>query len=379
MGLLGTNLFLLLGPGVPLPARPDIAEVVESIEVTHADGQRSGCQLVLRLGRSMLDAVDYRLALDPTLKPFSRIGMVVLLSGIPKVLFDGVITDQQITPGNAPGEGRMTITGEDMSALLDLVEPASVEHPAQPELVIALKILATYAPYGVIPMVLPPPSVDVPIPTERIPVQQVTDLQYLNDMAARFGYTFHFEPGPAPATSTAYWGPPKRITLPQRAISVNMGPETNASNVQFQYDGNAQELMDGSVQDRNMNTTVPVKTFAGTRMPLAAMPAYAVQPQKRVRALRGPGLTVAQAYAKAQGITDASQDRVLRATGELDTGVYGGMLMPWSTVGLRGVGYHHDGFYYVERVTHRMEPGKYTQSFSLLREGHGAISPFIIP
>ena len=273
----------------------------------------------------------------------------------------------------------MTITGEDMSALMDLHEKNNVEHPALPEMLIAMKILASYAPYGVIPMVLPPPSVDVPIPTERTPVQQATDLNYLKEMAARYGYSFHIEPGPAPTTSTAYWGPPKRMTIPQRAISVNMGPQTNASGLQFQYDGNAQEMVEGTVQDRTTNVSLPVMTVVGMRTPLVPMPAYAVQTQKKVRSFRGSGLTVTQAFAKAQGITDASQDRVLRVNGELDTNVYGSALMPWGTVGLRGAGFSHDGLYYVDRVTHTLEPGKYTQKFSMLREGHGAISPVVIP
>ena len=51
--------------------------------------------------------------------------------------------------------------------------------------------------------------------------------EILREMAARYGYVFYITPGPAPMTNTAYWGPPIRAGIPQRALSVNMGPETN--------------------------------------------------------------------------------------------------------------------------------------------------------
>ena len=48
-------------------------------------------------------------------------------------------------------------------------------------------------------------------------------------------------------------------------------------------------------------------------------------------------------------------------------------------VGVRGVGFLLDGFYYVQRVTHRIKKGEYKQSFSLVREGLGAIAPVVVP
>ena len=45
---------------------------------------------------------------------------------------------------------------------------------------------------------------------------------------------------------------------------------------------------------------------------------------------------------------------------------------------LRGAGYTHDGSYYVKSVTHNISKGQYKQSFTLTREGVGAISPTVI-
>jgi hypothetical protein len=48
-------------------------------------------------------------------------------------------------------------------------------------------------------------------------------------------------------------------------------------------------------------------------------------------------------------------------------------------VGLRGAGYLHDGLYYVKRVTHSLSTGRYTQSFTLTREGVGSTVPEVSP
>ena len=68
------------------------------------------------------------------------------------------------------------MTGEDVSVMMDL-EEKSAEHPAQDETIIALKLIASYAQYGLIPVVIPPVVIDPPIPIERTPVQQGTDLE----------------------------------------------------------------------------------------------------------------------------------------------------------------------------------------------------------
>jgi hypothetical protein len=50
-------------------------------------------------------------------------------------------------------------------------------------------------------------------------------------------------------------------------------------------------------------------------------------------------------------------------------------------VGVRGVGFSYDGLYWVKRVAHSIQvpEGKYTQSFSLAREGLGALLPVVVP
>lgn len=379
MMLFGTLLTVLMGPTVPVPAPALFAEALDSAEVTHNDEGRSGFQLVFKVGRGRMDLLDYAQLSSPLLQPFSRVVLLVTFNAVPRVLMDGIITHQQFSPGQGPGESRLTVTGEDVSVMMDL-EERSVEHPAQPEAVIALKILASYAQYGLIPMVIPPVSIDVPLPTERIPVQQTTDLGYLQEMAQRFAHVFYVTPGPVPLTNTAYWGPPQRLGVPQRALSVNMGSNTNVvGSVDFQYNSLAPTFVAGSVQDRLTGQEVPVQTMASTRIPLASRPAWLTQSHVRTRRFRHSGLDMVQAYSRAQAETDRSTDRVLTATGRLDASRYEALLTPRGLVGLRGAGFSYDGLYYVKSVTHRIRRGEYLQDFTLTREGQGAVAPVVVP
>ena len=378
MNLLGVHLTMLIGPSVPIPAPMMLGEALHSVEVTHNDSGTSGFQITFRVGRTgPTDLLDFALAGNPLLRPFNRVVLIATFNAVPKVLMDGMITQQQLSPSNEPGQATLSLTGEDLSVMLDMQE-RSVEHPAQDETVIANKILLSYAQYGLIPMVLPPPTLDIPLPVERTPVQQGTDLAYLREMAARYGYVFYITPGPAPMTNTAYWGPPIRAGIPQRALSVNMGPATNVEQINFRHNGLAPALSEGQIQDRVSNQTLPVMTPLSTRPPLASQPAWlANQPNVRRTQFRDSGLSAAQAFARAQGETDASMDDVLVASGELDALKYGDLLKPRALVGLRGVGFRHDGLYYVKSVTHRIQPGDYRQDFTLTREGQGSTLPVL--
>ncbi len=373
------RLTLLVGPTVAAPAPPVVVEALDKVEVTHTDEGRSGFQLTFTAGRGgIIGLMDYPLVMLPLLKPFNRVILIVTFNGVPRVLVDGIITDQQLAPSSDPGASTLTVTGEDVSVMMDL-EEKSVEHPAQDETVIALKLIALYARYGLVPLVIPPKVLDVPLPIERTPVQQGTDLAYLTLLAQRNGYVFYISPGPAPFTNTAYWGPPKRLGVPQRALSINMGPDSNVESLSFRNSALQPTLVDGHLRDRTSNQTLPIRTIASTRTPLSAQPAWLVnQPNVHRTQLRVSGPSAVQAFARAQGITDASTD-AMTAEGEVDGLRYGGILQAGGVVGVRGAGLAHDGFYYVKRVTHTLSLETYKQRFTLTRDGTGSLSPVVVP
>ncbi len=383
MNLLGVNLALLMGPTVPLPAIQPIVQALESVEINHNDQGSSGFQIIFKANRGgPMGQVDYPLSKMPQIKMFNRVIIIVMFKvSVPTVLMDGIITNLQLTPSNGNQDGYITITGEDLSVLMDLKEKTA-EHPAQSEFIIANKIIATYAEHGLIPRVTPPIMMDVPAPTERIPVQRGTDLAYLREMATRFGYRFYVKPGPLPGMNMGYWGPPERIGLLQAALSVDMGAHTNVDTISFSNDGLAPALVDAKVQDRRANVKLPLMTFAAKRIPpLAREPSLFMNFSKVRRTLPNDlgGLSYPEAFARSQGKTDFSVDNVVTATGELDAMTYGHMLQAPGIVGVRGAGDTHDGIYYVKRVVHKIREGTYRQSFELTREGTGTITPLVRP
>jgi hypothetical protein len=376
--LLGLQLTLLIGPTAPVPAPPFLLEALLSVEVTHTDEERSGFQLTFRAARGDLtDALDYKLLTLPLLRPFNRVVLLSTVDFVPRVLMDGLITHQQLDPAKST----LAITGEDVSVMMDLTEK-SAEHPALDETLIATKIILSYAQYGLIPNVIPPPIPDPPLPIERTPVQQGTDLAYLKAMAQRFGYVFYVKPGPVPLTNTAYWGPPERLGLPQPALSVNMGNQTNVESLTFRNDALVPTLVQGLVQDRLTNIPLPVLSLPLPPYklpPLESEPSLILnQPNVRTKRFREPGLTAQEALARAQGMTDAA-NAVVTAEGELDVLRYGSVLDARGLVGVRGAGFNYDGLYYVKRVKHLIKKHQYKQQITLTREGVGSITPVVSP
>lgn len=375
---LGLHLILWIGPKIPVPAPAELVDAIQSIEVTNTDEGRDGFQITFAVGRSgPADVSDYPLMSSPLLKPFNRVIIMVAFGVVPKVLIDGIITHQQLNPSNEPGQSTLTITGEDVSVMMDM-EEKSETHPNQPDTAIVTKIILSYAQYGLIPKVVPPASMDVPLEIDRIPSQHGTDLAYILELAKLHDYVFYVEPTAVPSVNTAYWGPSNRIGVPQRALSVNMGPETNVDSIDFQYNSLKPTVVSGSVQDPITGVELPIPSFGSLRPPLASQPASISQPSVRSKQFRDSGLSTVQAFIKAQAENDASGDAVT-ASGELDAMRYGDALRARDIVGLRGVGYSYDGMYYVKSVAHKIKRGEYKQSFTLAREGLGSLTPAVVP
>jgi hypothetical protein len=367
------TLSVLVGRALPTPAPAALLNALESVEVTHSDSGRSGFQITFLAGRGSGLSLDYDLLNSQVLLPFTRIVLILNFGALPRVLMDGVITHHQLAPGDGPGGGRLIVTGEDLSVLMGL-QQRSIEHPAQSAELSVLTILAGYVEYGIVPLIIPSSFVDIPLPIERVPLQQQTDLDYIQTLAAQVGFVFYVRCGPLPLQNTAYWGPPVRLGPIQKSLKVNMGPATNVQDMQFSYDALAPTLVQSAYQDLELGAEVPVDTFVSTRLPpFAALPALlANAPYVRTSVHPNDGLDEIQAFAQAQAATDRSVDTVVQASGEVQVLRYGDVLNARDLVGVRGAGWTYDGVYYVKSVTHRVSRRDYRQSFVLTREGVGS-------
>ena len=368
---LGVRLQLLIGANVPRPAPFEVMESFVALEVRNNDRERDVFDMEFTLGKDSL--IDYGLLLNGYFDPPNRIVIAVLIGVLPEVLIDGVITSHQVMPSNRPGESTLRITGEDISLRLDL-DAVSETHANQPDSVIVAKILAKYAKYGIAPNVTP--TTDVPIEINRVPSQQETDLGYIKRLAERNGFVFYIEPLPLPGTTQAYWGLDNRLGLPQPALSINLGPQTNLDQpINFHFNALGPVSPKVTILDPITKTPITIPAPSGLRPPLATRPAT---PLRTSIARDSANLDPIQGMLRAVSSSADSSDAI-SATGEVDAVRYGQVLQSRRLVGVRGAGLSYNGNYYVKQVTHRIRKGEYKQGFSLVREGHGSLTPLVVP
>lgn len=376
--LLGIQMQMMIGPAVPVPAPFALVDALTDVQVTHSETGRSGFQITFRAGRGGIVDLDYAITQNPLLEPMNRVVLVVVFNGTPRVLSDGVITQRTINSSSEPGQSTVSITGEDISLMMDLVQVRR-PHAAQDEATRVRTLLATYSAFlGVPPMVMPPVSLDVPSPTEEVPSQASTDLAYIRLLGQRFNHEFFVTPGPLPLQNTAYWGPlpPKTAVVPQRTLSVNMGPLSTVDSMNFTQDTLAPfGVVDTVPGPENRSTPLIVPARVPSGLPLAARPAtpwrteLAQSANTRTGGESQAGVGYERALVREQSRVNKSYERAVVATGDVDAVRYGAMLEPRALVSVRGAGLTNDGLYYVKQVTHKLSIGSYKQSFSLSREG----------
>ncbi|BBL72816.1 hypothetical protein [Methylogaea oryzae] len=365
--LKGVHLTLLIGPAVPVPAPESVMNALQSVQVTSSK-DRSGFQIGFAVSKnsplltSMLPAGYF----DPMV---TRVVIVATVNGFPNVLMDGIVTRQELAPSNEPGQSTLTITGEDLSVLMDILEMPFMRYPAMPEVARIYVILAKYAVFGIVPIVIPPIPPDVPIPTNEIPTHMNgTDRGYIRRLAQDAGYVFYVEPGPAPGQSIAYFGPDIRIPVPQPALNVNMDAHTNVESLSFSLDGLAKKVVVFTIMDpvtHKIPIPIPVPDISILRPPMGAR---LTPPAKIEFAKDGASQNPLKAAQKILGMMFEASDAI-SVSGSLDVLRYGQVLRSRMMVGVRGAGLAYDGLYYVNSVTHNIKRGEYKQSFQLSRDG----------
>lgn len=379
--ILGIRAALMLGFGpVVAPAPLEAMEAIESIEVRQSAIGPSGFKLVLLAGREgPLGASGPPFVTDPRFQRDARV-VVTVWNGIkPTPIFDGIITKTQYLPGENAAQGRYVLLGRDLTWLMDQEEKRT-QHPAQDETVIANAIAATYATYGVVPMVIPPTVIDPAIPVDRTPQQTGTDLEYLNSMAKRSGYKVFIDPGPVPGSSILYFGPIPMSGLPQKAMSVNLGPNSDAFDVTVDHNSEQLIAARAKVHDRNTGQVSEVPVPMPTSAPLSAMPdGLTRMGQTREIQIATSGLNMAQVMGRLMGMVNESAENVVKVSGTVDNLRYNGVLKPYRSVEMRGLGMQYNGTYMVAEVRHILKPGAFTQTFTLQREGVGPMVPSVMP
>lgn len=368
----GIHLTLMIGPALPVPAPRVVVDALQSVQITSGK-DKSGFQLTFAVSKDsvLLNTMLPAGYFDPIT---TRVIVVVTLGGFPHVLMDGVVTRQELSPSNEPGQSTLTITGEDLSALMDLIE-VPLPYPGINDTVQAYSILARYAVFGVIPIAIPAFIPGLDLPTKKHESQTSTDLVHLKGIANKNGFVFYVEPGPLPGQSIAYLGPNIRIPVPQPALNINMDAHTNVDALSFSLDGLAKETMMVTINDPiagKFPIPIPIPAISIFQPPLGARPTPTL---KLVLSKDTAGESVQFTMKKALGRMLKGSANAITVSGSLDVLRYGHVLRSKMMVGVRGAGLAYDGLYYVDSVTHKIKRGEFKQSFQLSRDGLISLTP----
>lgn len=372
----GIYLTLLVGPVVPAPVPRVVLDALESVSVTSAAGSASGFQLNFTFSsKSPLNTIfvlaagqNGGLGMPPL-----RVILIVTIGGLPQVLIDGVMSNVEMRAGQGDSPGTLTVTGDDLTKVMDMQDFSGLPYPAMPVEARVALVIAKYAVFGMIPMVIPLLFPDVPIPVERIPAHKGTDLQYLKQLANDAGYVFYVEPGPAPGTNVAYFGPEVKVGVPQPALNVDMDAHTNVKSLSFSFDSTKGVLPIVFIQNQATRAPIPIPipSINPLQPPLGLLPT----PISNIKVLRETAkLNPMQAISRGLAEASRSQD-ALSANGSLDVLRYGRLLKSRQLVGVRGAGLPYDGLYFVQSVTSTIKRGEFNQDFTLTRNGLVSITP----
>lgn len=379
------QLGLRLGGDFPRPAPGDLMRALRAVEFTQSDMAPNGFQLAFHVETGPGGA--FTEAANALLRPMIRVMVRISVDGSTQTLADGYITHRQFVVGDGPEDSYFLVTGEDMSLLMDQREQRN-EFPAYNDYLMAGEILLGWASSGVLPETVPVPSAMVP-PTDHMSEQWESDRAALQRLAERNGCVFYVHPGPGLNTTTAYWGPPPRVGPPAVTLNVGLGPASNVESFQATYDSRRALRWNGSVLDTDLvPVAIPVVTLEGLRQPpLANRPALSIDSNegrtqlwlnRAGRALQSLAAEDSVASSlRAQALTDRSTDDVLRAVVEVEATRLGVLVNAPGVVAVRGAGSDHDGVYYLQAATHRIElvddeRWDYRQSLVLTREGVGS-------
>jgi hypothetical protein len=372
------HLTLLMGPVVPVPAPRPVVQALESVTVTTASGSASGFQMQFSFDSS--SELNTLFLIAPALNstvatPPLRVLLIVTINGMPSPLFDGVITNVQVQAGENGGKGTINVTGDDLTRVMDTQQWDGLPFPAMPIAARVALICAKYAAYGIVPLPIPEIFLDVPIPIDKIPAQQGTDLEYINQLAEEVGHVFYIEPGPVPGTNVAYFGPEIKVGVPQPALNVDMGPHTNVDSLSFSFDPTTGVLPIVFIQNQQTRVPIPlpIPNLNPLQPPLAAIPTSI----SNINIMKDTA-KMSPTKALSRGLAEAarSQDSV-SASGSLDVLRYGRLLKARQLVGVRGVGLAYDGLYFVNSVTNTLKSGEFKQSFELTRNGLISLTPTV--
>ena len=365
----GFYLTLMMGSFNASPVPQAVIDALTEVQVTSTVGSQGGFQLKLTLGKQ---SKVQQMLVGGQFDPRTRVIIAVTVNGSTEVLMDGIITKQDLTPDSKPGKSTLTLTGLDLTALMDFIDLTGIPYPALPNFLIVEAILAKYIPLGVTPVAIPNAIPQIENPLSRFIKQSGTDYAFVQTLGRETGWIFYLDPGPTPGKSLAYWGPDlsQMFGSTQSAISINFDGNSNIDSLNFSYDGTlaTQWLVTIIEPITKLPIPIPVPSIDIFKPRLSSQ-SPAVLKVTQLTPTASDDFPGAASAAVAKMFDTAE---VVTGSGQLDVLRYGQVFKARMRAAVRGAGGYFDGQYYVKSVTHNIKRGEYKQSFSLARGGVGS-------
>jgi phage protein D len=289
-------------------------------------------------------------------------------------VFDGYITNVDLSLGTAPASTFINLSGMDTSVLMSLEEKIAT-WPDMADSDIAQQIVSQYR--GVQIQADTTPTVHQENDTTI--VQRASDIQFVRDLAQRNGFEFYFETDKTSGKSVAHFQAPQLSGTPQQDLAIQFGDQSNLRSFSARLTGQRplnvkSEQMD--VKANNPNTaqvsdTQLDKLGASDANSLIGGPLDSLVTPKDAQAqmlVLGPPTSDS---TELQTIAQAVRDEAgwfITANGEINSDAYQAVLRPHRLVLVKGAGDAYSGKYYVTRVVHEIKgDGSYAQKFEARR------------
>src|SRR5437660_765812 len=117
---------LRLGAVLAEPVPAEVADALLTVQVTEGIGQPGGFRLTFATGKRSL--ITNVLLPSGAFDPPARVQLVMTVRGRPIVLMDGVVTRHELALSSTPGGARLTVTGEDVSRMMDIIDLSGVPY-----------------------------------------------------------------------------------------------------------------------------------------------------------------------------------------------------------------------------------------------------------
>jgi hypothetical protein len=360
------SFFIVQVMKAPLPFI--FVDSLESIEVECSTDAASILRLTFSLSRNAIG--DWDLQTIDLFRPMLPVSVRLAFgSFVPETLVNGYVRETTLENAERPGQSRLKVVAMDATATLMNHIEQPMPYPNQPDNVIAMQLFSRYAMLASPLTVWPTPMTRTVLDTQT--TVRSPDIRYLRRAARLHGHELYVQPEPLSGVDVGHFHPPFLSLPPQGVLSADFGAATNFTDFHVAYDALRPTMALGVAVDARTKAPIPAVAPLSTEFPMGLEPSTVrVIPPAITRPWMRDAANPAEAILQARSLANRSA-RCLKGTGMADGLKFGRILRPGLPVTIRGAGRQHSGNYYVTKVTHTIERGRYTQRFEAWRNSVG--------